>query len=84
MNNAGITGNLIGNLTDVPAETVRRVIDVNVTGLIYVCQEAVRRLSTAQGRQRRLHHQHLLDGHQGGLARNLGPTMRRRRGRSMS
>ena len=44
VNNAGITGNLIGNLTEVPAETVRRVMDVNVTGLIYVCQEAVRRL----------------------------------------
>lgn len=45
VNNAGITGNLIGNLTEVPADTVRRVMDVNVTGLIYVCQEAVRRLS---------------------------------------
>lgn len=44
VNNAGITGNLIGNLTEVPAETVRRVMDVNVTGLIYVCQEAVRRM----------------------------------------
>lgn len=44
VNNAGITGNLIGNLADVPAETVRRVMDVNITGLIYVCQEAVRRL----------------------------------------
>lgn len=47
VNNAGITGNLIGNLADVPAETVRRVMDVNVTGLIYVCQEAVRRLGPA-------------------------------------
>ena len=44
VNNAGITGNLIGNLTEMPAETVRRVMDVNVTGLIYVCQEAVRRM----------------------------------------
>ncbi|HEY9354956.1 MAG TPA: SDR family oxidoreductase [Arthrobacter sp.] len=44
VNNAGITGNLIGNLTEVPPETVRRVMDVNITGLIYVCQEAVRRL----------------------------------------
>ena len=49
VNNAGITGNLIGPLTDVPAATVRRVLDVNVAGLVYVCQEAVRRLSTAQG-----------------------------------
>jgi NAD(P)-dependent dehydrogenase (short-subunit alcohol dehydrogenase family) len=49
INNAGITGNLIGNLSDVPPATVRRVMDVNVSGLIYVCQEAVRRLSTATG-----------------------------------
>lgn len=49
INNAGITGNLIGNLVDVPSENVRRVVDVNVSGLIYVCQEAVRRLSTEHG-----------------------------------
>ncbi len=49
VNNAGITGNLMGNLVDVPAENVRRVMDVNVTGLIYVCQEAVRRLSIHTG-----------------------------------
>jgi NAD(P)-dependent dehydrogenase (short-subunit alcohol dehydrogenase family) len=49
VNNAGITGNLIGNLADVPAETVRRVMDVNITGLIYVCQEAVRRLGPDGG-----------------------------------
>ena len=49
VNNAGITGNLIGPLTDVPAATVRRVLDVNVAGVVYVCQEAVRRLSTEHG-----------------------------------
>lgn len=49
VNNAGITGNLIGPLTDVPAATVQRVLDVNVAGLIYVCQEAARRLSTDRG-----------------------------------
>ncbi|UZX02693.1 SDR family oxidoreductase [Arthrobacter sp. CDRTa11] len=49
VNNAGITGNLIGKLADVPAETVRRVMDVNVSGLIFVCQEAVRRLGTDGG-----------------------------------
>ncbi|YCH19498.1 SDR family oxidoreductase [Arthrobacter sp. D1-29] len=49
VNNAGITGNLIGKLADVPAETVRRVMDVNVSGLIFVCQEAVRRLCTDGG-----------------------------------
>lgn len=49
VNNAGITGNLIGNLVDVPAETVQRVVDVNVAGVVFVCQEAVRRLSTGNG-----------------------------------
>lgn len=49
VNNAGITGNLLGPLTDVPPATVRRVLDVNVAGMVYVCQEAVRRLSTERG-----------------------------------
>jgi NAD(P)-dependent dehydrogenase (short-subunit alcohol dehydrogenase family) len=49
VNNAGITGDLIGNLADVPAAVVRRVMDVNVTGMIQVCQEAVRRLGTEAG-----------------------------------
>ncbi len=46
VNNAAITGNLIGTLVEVPAETVQRVVDVNVSGMIFMCQEAVRRLST--------------------------------------
>ncbi|MFK0040792.1 SDR family oxidoreductase [Paenarthrobacter sp. NPDC090517] len=46
INNAAITGNLIGALVEVPAETVQRVVDVNVSGMIFMCQEAVRRLST--------------------------------------
>jgi NAD(P)-dependent dehydrogenase (short-subunit alcohol dehydrogenase family) len=49
INNAGITGNLIGRLVDVPPATVQRVVDVNVSGLIYVCQEAVRRRGTEHG-----------------------------------
>lgn len=49
INNAAITGNLIGTLVEVPAETVQRVVDVNVAGMIFMCQEAVRRLSTANG-----------------------------------
>lgn len=49
VNNAGITGNLIGPLVDVPPATLRRVLDVNVAGLAFVCQEAVRRLSTDHG-----------------------------------
>jgi NAD(P)-dependent dehydrogenase (short-subunit alcohol dehydrogenase family) len=34
---------------EVPAEKVQRVVDVNVTGMIFMCQEAVRRLSTDHG-----------------------------------
>lgn len=49
INNAAITGNLIGTLVEVPAETVQRVVDVNVAGMIFMCQEAVRRLSTDNG-----------------------------------
>ncbi|SEJ75863.1 NAD(P)-dependent dehydrogenase, short-chain alcohol dehydrogenase family [Arthrobacter sp. yr096] len=49
INNAAITGNLIGTLAEVPAETVQQVVDVNVAGMIFMCQEAVRRLSTANG-----------------------------------
>ncbi|MCT9871745.1 SDR family oxidoreductase [Paenarthrobacter aurescens] len=49
VNNAAITGNLIGPLVDVPAETVQRVVDVNVAGMIFMCQEAARRLSTGNG-----------------------------------
>ncbi|MGF6836045.1 NAD(P)-dependent dehydrogenase (short-subunit alcohol dehydrogenase family) [Paenarthrobacter sp. TE4293] len=49
VNNAAITGNLIGALVDVPAETVQRVVDVNVSGMIFLCQEAARRLSTDNG-----------------------------------
>lgn len=49
INNAAITGNLIGTLAEVPAATVQRVMDVNVSGMIFMCQEAVRRLSTDHG-----------------------------------
>ncbi|MCD4850109.1 SDR family oxidoreductase [Arthrobacter sp. AK01] len=49
VNNAAITGNLIGTLVEVPAETVQRVVDVNVAGMIFMCQEAVRRLSADNG-----------------------------------
>ncbi|WP_024820488.1 SDR family oxidoreductase [Arthrobacter sp. 31Y] len=49
INNAAITGNLIGPLVEVSAETVQRVVDVNVSGMIFMCQEAVRRLSTHNG-----------------------------------
>ncbi|UVJ41070.1 SDR family oxidoreductase [Arthrobacter sp. CJ23] len=49
INNAAVTGDLIGTLVEVPSHTVQRVIDVNVAGMIFMCQEAVRRLSTEQG-----------------------------------
>lgn len=49
VNNAGITGNRIGSLVDMTAENVRRVMDVNISGTIFVCQEAVRRLSALSG-----------------------------------
>ena len=48
VNNAGIIGNS-SKFADVSAETMRRVVDVNVTGAMIVAREAVRRLSTARG-----------------------------------
>lgn len=49
VNNAGITGNLIGPLVDVPVDTIKRVLEVNVAGMLFVCQEAQRRMSTGSG-----------------------------------
>jgi len=49
VNNAGITGDLIGPLLEVPAEVIKRVLDVNVAGVAYMCQEATRRMSTLLG-----------------------------------
>lgn len=49
VNNAGITGDLIGPLVDVPAATIKRVLDVNVAGVLFMCQEAQRRMSTQDG-----------------------------------
>ncbi|MEO3435113.1 SDR family oxidoreductase [Inquilinus sp. CAU 1745] len=46
--NAAITGGF-ARATTVKAETVRRVFEVNVFGLMAVCAEAVRRMSTATG-----------------------------------
>jgi NAD(P)-dependent dehydrogenase (short-subunit alcohol dehydrogenase family) len=47
--NAGITGNTPGRLDEQTAATVRRVLDVNVTGVFLCNREAVRRLSTRYG-----------------------------------
>jgi len=49
VNNAGITGNTPGRLDEQTAETFRRVLDINVTGVFLCCREAVRRLSTRYG-----------------------------------
>lgn len=49
VNNAAITGNLIGPLTDVPADVLARVTAVNVNGPLLICQEAVRRMATDSG-----------------------------------
>jgi NAD(P)-dependent dehydrogenase (short-subunit alcohol dehydrogenase family) len=47
--NAGITGNTPGRLDEQSVATVRRVLDVNVTGVFLCNREAVRRLSTRYG-----------------------------------
>jgi len=49
VNNAGITGNSPGRLDEQSVETVRRVMDVNVTGVFLCSREAVRRMSTRYG-----------------------------------
>lgn len=49
INNAAITGNLIGPLTDVPAEVLARVTEINVNGPMLVCQEAIRRMAVDTG-----------------------------------
>lgn len=48
VNNAGIVSRA-SKFADVDAETIRRVVDVNVTGAMLVAREAVRRMSTARG-----------------------------------
>jgi NAD(P)-dependent dehydrogenase (short-subunit alcohol dehydrogenase family) len=47
--NAGITGNTPGRLDEQDVETVRQVLDVNVTGVFLCNREAVRRMSTRHG-----------------------------------
>lgn len=49
VNNAGITGDRIGALVDVPADVLARVAGVNVVGPLLVCQEAVRMMATDTG-----------------------------------
>ncbi|SDC87291.1 SDR family oxidoreductase [Actinokineospora iranica] len=47
--NAGITGDTPGRLDQQSAATVRRVLDVNVTGVFLCLREAVRRMSATGG-----------------------------------
>lgn len=49
VNNAGITGNTPGRLDEQHVDVVRRVLDVNVTGVFLCAREAVRRMSTRYG-----------------------------------
>jgi NAD(P)-dependent dehydrogenase (short-subunit alcohol dehydrogenase family) len=51
VNNAGVTGNTPGRLDEHDPEVVRRVLDVNVTGVFLCAREAVRRMSTRHGGQ---------------------------------
>lgn len=48
VNNAGITGRA-GRLDSYDAAAMRRILDVNVVGLMLCAQQAVRRLSTQRG-----------------------------------
>lgn len=47
--NAGVTGDTPGRLDEQSAESVRRVLDVNVTGVFLCLRAAVRRMSTRYG-----------------------------------
>ncbi|MFF0149335.1 SDR family oxidoreductase [Amycolatopsis sulphurea] len=49
VNNAAITGNTPGRLDEQHADTVRRVLEVNVGGVFLCCREAVRRMSIKHG-----------------------------------
>ncbi len=48
VNNAGVTGKA-GRLETFDADAIRRILDVNVTGLLLCSQQAIRRMSTKQG-----------------------------------
>src|SRR5690349_4655541 len=49
VNNAGITGNKLARLDEQDVDTVRAVLDVNVTGVFLCAKAAVRRMSTRYG-----------------------------------
>ncbi|HEV2783660.1 MAG TPA: SDR family oxidoreductase [Actinophytocola sp.] len=49
VNNAGITGNTPGRLDEQDVDVVRRMLDVNVTGVFLCARAAVRRMSIRYG-----------------------------------
>jgi NAD(P)-dependent dehydrogenase (short-subunit alcohol dehydrogenase family) len=49
VSNAGITGDKLARLDEMDVDTVRRVLDVNVTGVFLCARAAVRRMSTRYG-----------------------------------
>ncbi|TCP57220.1 NAD(P)-dependent dehydrogenase (short-subunit alcohol dehydrogenase family) [Tamaricihabitans halophyticus] len=49
VNNAGITGGMIGKVVEWSAADVRRTLEVNVLGTFMCAKEAVRRMSTSNG-----------------------------------
>jgi NAD(P)-dependent dehydrogenase (short-subunit alcohol dehydrogenase family) len=48
VNNAGITGR-VGRLEDAPAQILRDVMELNVLGVMWCCQAAVRRMARRHG-----------------------------------
>ena len=48
VNNAGVTAHL-GDLADTPVEVIRRVIDVNLLGVVLCARQAVRMMSLLRG-----------------------------------
>jgi glucose 1-dehydrogenase len=48
VNNAGVTAHL-GDLADTPVEVIRRVIDVNLLGVVLCAREAIRHMSLRRG-----------------------------------
>ncbi|MFC7618267.1 SDR family oxidoreductase [Actinokineospora soli] len=47
--NAGVSGGVRGRVDEIPADAVRRVLDVNVLGVFLCLRAAVRRMSTRHG-----------------------------------
>jgi len=50
VNNAGVTAS-IGDLSDTPVDVVRRVVEVNLMGVLLCCRQAVPLMSSRRGGQ---------------------------------